>query len=70
MTKANGASKMKENIFENRFMHVPELNRMGAKIKVWCHLSKIVNRWSFLNGAEVMVTDLRAPGQFSFSWFN
>ena len=33
MTQANGLSKIKENIFENRFMHVPELKRMGANIK-------------------------------------
>jgi UDP-N-acetylglucosamine enolpyruvyl transferase len=41
MTKAKGISKIKENIFENRFMHVPELNRMGAKIKtlgVFCNI--------------------------------
>ena len=34
MTKSKGTSKIRENIFENRFMHVPELNRMGVKIKV------------------------------------
>ena len=34
MTQAKGISKIKENIFENRFMHVPELKRMGAKIKI------------------------------------
>ena len=59
MTRANGFSKIKENIFENRFMHVPELNRMGAKIKVFGNLSKI-NGIKNLNGAEVMATDLRA----------
>ncbi len=59
MTKAKGASKIKENIFENRFMHVPELNRMGAKIKVSGNLSTI-NFSEELNGAEVMATDLRA----------
>ena len=59
MTKANGISKIKENIFENRFMHVPELNRMGAKIKVSGNLSTI-NFSEELNGAEVMATDLRA----------
>ena len=59
MTKANGVSKIKENIFENRFMHVPELNRMGAKIKVSGNLSTI-NFSEELNGAEVMATDLRA----------
>ena len=59
MTKANGVSKIKENIFENRFMHVPELNRMGARIKVSGNLSTI-NFSEELNGAEVMATDLRA----------
>ena len=34
MTQADGLSKIKENIFENRFMHVPELKRMGAKIEI------------------------------------
>ena len=59
MTRADGTSKIKENIFENRFMHVPELNRMGAKIKVSVNLSKIDGIKS-LYGAEVMATDLRA----------
>ena len=59
MTKAKGISKIRENIFENRFMHVPELNRMGAKIKVSGNLSKIDGIKS-LYGAEVMATDLRA----------
>jgi len=52
-------SKIKENIFENRFMHVPELNRMGAKIKIKENLA-IVTGPQDLNGAEVMATDLRA----------
>ena len=59
MTKARGKSKIKENIFENRFMHVPELNRMGAKIKTLGNIS-IVSGPQNLNGAEVMATDLRA----------
>tara|TARA_B100002052_G_scaffold286030_1_gene299448 strand:+ start:1437 stop:2702 length:1266 start_codon:yes stop_codon:yes gene_type:complete len=59
MTKANGNSKIKENIFENRFMHVPELNRMGAKIKTSGSTSVIFGPQD-LNGAEVMATDLRA----------
>ena len=59
MTKANGISKIKENIFENRFMHVPELNRMGAKIKILGNSSFITGSQD-LNGAEVMATDLRA----------
>jgi UDP-N-acetylglucosamine 1-carboxyvinyltransferase len=59
MTKAKGISKIKENIFENRFMHVPELNRMGAKIRVNGNSSFILGPQE-LNGAEVMATDLRA----------
>ena len=34
MTQTHGLSKIQENIFENRFMHVPELRRMGAKIEI------------------------------------
>tara|TARA_Y100001970_G_C14138979_1_gene806009 strand:- start:181 stop:1446 length:1266 start_codon:yes stop_codon:yes gene_type:complete len=59
MIKAKGKSKIKENIFENRFMHVPELNRMGAKIKILGNTSTVIGSQS-LNGAEVMATDLRA----------
>ena len=59
MTKAKGRSQIKENIFENRFMHVPELNRMGAKINTLGNLSYIKGPQN-LNGAEVMATDLRA----------
>ena len=59
MTKANGISKIKENIFEKRFMHVPELNRMGAKIEISGDTSYIYGPQQ-LNGAEVMATDLRA----------
>ena len=59
MSKARGKSQIKENIFENRFMHVPELNRMGAKINTLGNLSYIEGPQN-LNGAEVMATDLRA----------
>ena len=59
MIKAKGKSKIQENIFENRFMHVPELNRMGAKIKISGNSSTIIGSQD-LNGAEVMATDLRA----------
>ncbi len=48
-----------ETIFENRFMHVPELNRMGASINVHGK-SAIVRGVPFLSGAPVMATDLRA----------
>ena len=59
MTKANGVSTIKENIFENRFMHVSELRRMGAHIEIKGNKAKIFGR-SKLNGAELMATDLRA----------
>jgi len=59
MTKANGTSSIKENIFENRFMHVPELKRMGAKIDIKNNTA-FVKGPTNLSGAEVMATDLRA----------
>lgn len=59
MTQANGLSKISENIFENRFMHVPELKRMGAKIKIK-NKTAFIEGPSKLTGAEVMATDLRA----------
>ena len=58
MTKAKGASKIKENIFENRFMHVPELRRMGARIEIKNNTANILGPTN-LSGAEVMATDLR-----------
>ncbi len=59
MTRAKGISKIKENIFENRFMHVQELKRMGADIKIK-NKTAFVTGPSKLTGAEVMATDLRA----------
>ena len=59
LCKANGRSEIKEKIFENRFMHASELNRMGAKIKILGNTS-FINGPQELNGAEVMATDLRA----------
>jgi len=59
MSKAKGISKVKESIFENRFMHVPELKRMGAKITTKKNVAIITGSTS-LSGAEVMATDLRA----------
>ena len=59
MTQAKGMSKIKENIFENRFMHVPELRRMGAKIEIKNKIAYILGP-TRLTGAEVMATDLRA----------
>jgi len=59
MTLAEGASMITESIFENRFMHVPELLRMGADINVH-GASAIVRGVERLSGAPVMATDLRA----------
>ena len=59
MTQAKGLSKISENIFENRFMHVPELKRMGARIKI-IGKTAFIQGPSKLTGAEVMATDLRA----------
>ena len=56
---ADGASVLTETIFENRYMHVPELNRMGAHIETKGRTA-IVHGVSHLTGAEVMATDLRA----------
>ena len=59
MTRAQGISRIKESIFENRFMHVPELKRMGANIEIK-NKTAIIKGPSKLTGAEVMATDLRA----------
>ncbi|MCA9531570.1 MAG: UDP-N-acetylglucosamine 1-carboxyvinyltransferase [Myxococcales bacterium] len=59
MCRADGQSQIRETVFENRFMHVPELNRMGANIAVDGRTATVrgVPR---LGGAQVMATDLRA----------
>jgi UDP-N-acetylglucosamine 1-carboxyvinyltransferase len=59
MAVAEGASMVTETIFENRFMHVPELNRMGARINA-VGASAIIRGVKHLSGAPVMATDLRA----------
>lgn len=59
MSLAEGASMVTETIFENRFMHVPELSRMGANVNVH-GASALVRGAAHLTGAEVMATDLRA----------
>ena len=56
---ADGTGIINETIFENRFMHVPELNRMGANIEVDGHTA-VVRGVAKLDGAPVMATDLRA----------
>ena len=59
MTRANGVSRITETIFENRFMHVQELARLGARIRLDGD-SAIVTGAEELQGAQVMATDLRA----------
>jgi len=59
MCLADGVSKITENIFENRFMHVHELNRMGANISVKSNSARVRGVKS-LRSAELMATDLRA----------
>ena len=59
LCKANGRSTITESIFENRFMHVAELRRLGAKIIVKDNKATIEGRTEFL-GAELMSSDLRA----------
>jgi UDP-N-acetylglucosamine 1-carboxyvinyltransferase len=59
LCKANGSSVLTETIFENRYMHVPELNRMGAHIQTNGRTA-VVHGVEKLTGAEVMATDLRA----------
>ena len=59
LCRASGTSVLTETIFENRYMHVPELNRMGAHIET-SGKTAIVHGVEKLTGAEVMATDLRA----------
>ena len=56
MTKAEGTSKISETVFENRFMHVCELQRMGADIQIDGH-SAIIRGTTQMTGAPVMATD-------------
>jgi UDP-N-acetylglucosamine 1-carboxyvinyltransferase len=57
---AEGTSRVTETIFENRFMHVPEINRLGAKIALDGNTTAIITGVEKLKGAPVMATDLRA----------
>lgn len=59
LSLVEGTSEIKETIFENRFMHVPELNRMGAKITIFNNTAMIEGVKTF-SSAEVMASDLRA----------
>jgi UDP-N-acetylglucosamine 1-carboxyvinyltransferase len=56
---ADGSSRVTETIFENRFMHVQELNRLGASINIDGHTA-VITGVEKLVGAPVMATDLRA----------
>mgnify|MGYP001642413498 FL=1 len=58
LTKADGVSSIEETIWENRFMHVKELNKMGSKISVVDNKAYITGP-TFLKGTEVVATDLR-----------
>jgi UDP-N-acetylglucosamine 1-carboxyvinyltransferase len=59
MTQAAGVSTISESIFENRFMHVAELDRMGANVRLDGRTA-LVTGPTPLSGAQVMATDLRA----------
>jgi UDP-N-acetylglucosamine 1-carboxyvinyltransferase len=59
LCKANGISSITENIFKSRFMHVMELQRLGAKIQIKGSKAIIEGNTNFI-GAEVMSSDLRA----------
>ena len=59
LSLADGTSIIRESIFENRFMHVPELIRMGADIQIQDHTATIIGKEK-LSGADVNMTDLRA----------
>ena len=59
MSLVNGNSQIKENIFENRFMHVSELNRLGANITIKDDKA-FIKGVKKLKGAQVMASDLRA----------
>ncbi|MCA1662039.1 MAG: UDP-N-acetylglucosamine 1-carboxyvinyltransferase [Novosphingobium sp.] len=59
LCRAEGSSVLTETIFENRYMHVPELNRMGAHVETKGRTA-VVHGVPGLHGAEVMATDLRA----------
>ena len=58
-TQANGVSTIEERLFENRFMHVAELNRLGADIRINGKVATIKGKTDLI-GADVMATDLRA----------
>src|ERR671929_2330009 len=60
MTQAEGRARVTETIFENRFMHASEMQRMGASIRIESHNTAVVEGPSELSGARVQASDLRA----------
>ncbi len=69
MTVADGIATIRETIFENRFMHVPELGRLGADIRVEGDVAT-VRGVEKLKGAPVMATDLRASSAWCWpAWW-
>jgi UDP-N-acetylglucosamine 1-carboxyvinyltransferase len=60
MTQAEGSARITETIFENRFMHASEMQRMGARIRVETNSAAVVEGPSELSGARVQASDLRA----------
>jgi UDP-N-acetylglucosamine 1-carboxyvinyltransferase len=66
-TQANGVSTIDERLFENRFMHVSELLRLGADIHLNGNIATINGKANSLNGTDVMATDLRASSALVLS---
>ncbi len=66
-TQANGVSTIDERLFENRFMHVSELLRLGADIHLNGNIATIIGTKGKLNGTDVMATDLRASSALVLS---
>jgi UDP-N-acetylglucosamine 1-carboxyvinyltransferase len=70
MCIADGTSLIQETIFENRFMHVPELLRMGAKININSRLASVLGEPLIFQAATVMATDLRASASLILAGLN
>ncbi len=70
MCVADGTSLIQETIFENRFMHVPELLRMGAKITINSRLASVQGESALFQAATVMATDLRASASLILAGLN
>lgn len=70
MCVADGTSQIQETIFENRFMHVPELMRMGAKINTTTRIATILGEPNIFQAATVMATDLRASASLILAGLN